>query len=155
MSTTGPAPIDILAAIESVVEAAIVIDARGTCPACNEQESVAERALALAVPASRQPRCAARLLDDLRADPAGTARALGCSLGAVLVWRAVDRAERAGGGALDAAQSGLRTALAYVELVPVEHDSSFGVEDPVRCAALAILEFQARLALSPAVEESA
>src|SRR5690242_11064854 len=103
MSAPAGTPIDILAAIEAVVEAAIAIDAGGTCPACAASESVAERAVALAVPAARPSRYAVRLLDELRADPAAAARAFGCSLGAVLVWRAVDRAERAGRRALDAA----------------------------------------------------
>jgi len=152
---SNQALIDILAAIESTVEAAIAIDAQGTCAACDGQDSVAERAFALAVPAARQPRHVTTLLDSLRADPAGTARAFGCSLGAVLVWRAVDRHERAGRCPLDAAEAGLRAALAYVELAPVSQCASVGVDDPRRCAALTILEVQARLALSRTVEETA
>ncbi|HZC74199.1 MAG TPA: hypothetical protein VE442_26175 [Jatrophihabitans sp.] len=143
------AVIDILDAIESVVEAAIARHTRR----CGER--VAASAIALAVPAARQPGAAAAMLEQLRADPAGTARAFDCTLGAVLVWRAVDRAERAGHGALDSAEAGLRAALAYLELAPGSQLTGLGVDQPAQCAALAVLEVQARLALSQRMEETA
>lgn len=147
--------IDILIAIESVVEAATVLDARRRHGECVRRESVAADALALAVPAVRQPPAAAAVLERLRADPMETAEALDCTLGAVLVWRAVDRAERAGQPALHAAETGLSTALAYLELVSPKQFAILGVDRPGRFAALAILEVQARLALSCPMEGTA
>jgi hypothetical protein len=147
--------IDILTAIESVVEAATGLDARRRQGECVRRESVTVTALALAVPAGRQPRAAAALLERLRTDPVGTARALDSTLGAVVVWRAVERAERAGESPLRAADAGLQTALAYLELTSDQQFATLGVDRPGRCAALAILEIQARLALSGLVEETA
>jgi hypothetical protein len=147
--------IDIIAAIDSVVVSATELDARRREGRGGAEQSVTEGALALAIPAARQPNTAAAMLERLRADAAATARAVDCTLGAVLVWRAVDRAERAGQGALDAAETGLLTALAYLELVSAGQFDALGLDEPGRCAALAILEVQARLALSHAVEETA
>lgn len=147
--------IDILDAIESVVEAATALDSCRGHRDCEPQKSVAAAALALAVPIVRQPAVTAVMLERLEIDPACTARALDCTLGAVLVWRAVDRAERVGKPALDAAEIGLRAALAYLDLAPAEQFAALGVDQPGRRAALAILEIQARLALSRPMEETA
>jgi hypothetical protein len=147
--------IDILAAIESVVDAATALDASRRHGDCAGRESVAGAALALAVPAGRRRPAAVALLEGVRTEPAQTAQAFDCTLGAVLVWRAVDRAERAGQPALEAAETGLRTALAYLELASQERFAAAGVDQRGRHAALAILEIQARLALSRPMEETA
>ena len=140
--------IDIVAAIESVVEAAAALHARAPRADDGPHGSVAETAVGLALPAARQPEAAARLLGTLRADPAGMARTYDCTLGAVLVWRAVDRAESDGEPCLAAAESGLRAALAYIDLVPPGQFTAAGADDLGRRAALARVELQARLALS-------
>jgi hypothetical protein len=133
--------IDIVDAIESVVEAAAALHAdRG------RTDGLAATAVALAVPIGRQPRAAAALLDQIRKNPAGVAEACACTLGAVVVWRAVDRAERAGESRFAAAESGLRAALAYIDLVPPGQLAAFGMDDLGRRTALAILELQARAA---------
>jgi hypothetical protein len=145
--------IDILAAIESVTDAATVLHARRRHNDTAAQESVTAAALALAVPVARQSSCAVLAL--LRADPAELTRTLDCTLGAVLVWRAVDSAERAGESPLAAAETGLRAALAYVDLVAPAATSTPGTHEPGSCAALAILEVQARLGICHSMWESA
>jgi hypothetical protein len=133
--------IDIVDAIESVVEAAAALHADS-----GRTDGLAATAVALAVPIGRQPRAAAALLDQLRKNPAGVAEACACTLGAVVVWRAVDRAERAGESRFAAAESGLRAALAYIDLVPPGQLAALGMDDLDRRTALAILELQARAA---------
>jgi hypothetical protein len=137
--------IDIVAAIDSVIDAAVTMHTRD---ADRPHSSLAESALALAVPAARQPHAAASMLEQLRAEPAAAAARNGCTLGAVLVWRAVDRAERAGETSTAAAEAALRATVAYLDLLPKPPCTALGADDLRRCTALAVLEFQARLALS-------
>jgi hypothetical protein len=139
--------IDITAAIESVVTAAVSLSAEPSSP--DRASALVATAVALGVPDARRPEALARFVDQLRADPSAVAQTYGTTLGAALVWRAVDRAERSGDPVLSAAETGLRAALIYIDLVggPVRADCAAG--DPGRCASLAILDLQARLALRP------
>lgn len=139
--------IDILAAIESVAAAAVSLSAEPTPVDQQPRAGLTATAIALAVPSARRPDAAAALIAGLRADPAAAARAHDATLGAAIVWRAVDRAERTGEPVLIAAESGLRAALAYIDLVPAHTLADCAAGDPSRCAALVILDLQARLAL--------
>lgn len=145
----GTAPrIDTVAAVESVVEAAAVLRVRAGHVDDRPSGTLAEIALALAGPDRRQPGAARSMLDDVLRDPSAAACAYGCTLGAVLVWRAVDRAERAGRPCLAAAEAGLRAAFAYLDLVPARQFSAAGVGTVERRAVIAELERQFRVVLS-------
>ena len=143
--------IDIVTAVESVVDAATAVHALRSQTDDGSHKSMAGVALALGVPTARRSQARTSLLDRLRVDPAAAAHEWGCTLGAVLVWRAVDRAERAGQHEFAAAEAGLHAALAYLDLASPQQ---FGVDDCARHTALAILEVQARAALSWQVEEA-
>jgi len=145
--------IDIVAAVDSVVDAATAVHALRAWPDDGPSKSIVEVALALAVPTARRPRVGTSLLDRLRVDPPAAAREWRCSLGAVLVWRAVDRAERAGQPDLAAAETGLAAALAYLDLASPQQFTALGGDDCDRHIALAILELQARAALSWHLEQ--
>lgn len=112
--------IDIVLAIESVMTAAGL-----EAPPAHSQpgrpdgtSSLTERALELAMPEMRPPGAAEAGLALLRRDPRAAVDAWGCTLGAVLVWRAVDRAEQDGASRLAAAEASLNSASAYADLLP-------------------------------------
>lgn len=111
--------IDIVVAMDAVMDAV----ARATSAAPRGRRTLARRSLAeaavsLAIPAARRPSRARALVAELRRDPWAAAEAWDCTLGAVLVWRAVDRAERAGASPIAAAEAGLTGGLKYVDLMP-------------------------------------
>ena len=145
--------IDIAAAVDSVVDAATAVRAQRGRAGGGSRKSLVEVALALAIPTAQRSDAGTSLLDRLRIEPAAAAREWGCTLGAVLVWRAVDRAEGAGQADLAAAETGLAAALAYLDLVSPQRLSALGVDDCDRHIALAILELQARAALSWRLEQ--
>lgn len=149
-SVPAPGAIDTVAAVQSVVEAAGVLrpgpGRRGDRPG----GTLTETAVRLAMAGHGQPHAARSVVDRIRDDPRSAARAYGCTLGAVLVWRAVDRAERAGLPAPAAAAAGVGAAVDYLDLLPARQFTAAGIEPAERRALIADVERQARLALSEA-----
>lgn len=142
-----PGAIDTVAAVESVVEAAGVLRLRAARAGDSPGATLAETAVDLAMAEHGQPHAARPVVDLIRDDPLAAARGFGCTLGAVLVWRAVDRAERAGLPGPAAAATGVGAAVGYLDLLPARQFTEAGIGPAERRVLIADIERLAHLAL--------